>query len=71
MRNLAGRLKRLERAMNPYGAEELVTALALETGGDDLMLVGQEWFPCPDVRRVLRQVNPCVKVYLGFTAEEL
>jgi hypothetical protein len=65
------RLAVLERALQPCTIESRVTALALDTGGADLMLVGQEWLPCPDVRPILARRNPAVKVYLGFTAEEL
>jgi hypothetical protein len=65
------RLAVLERALQVPAAEVQATALALDTGGDDLMLVGQEWLRCPDVRPILARRNPAVKVYLGFTAEEL
>jgi hypothetical protein len=65
------RLVVLERAVQVPAAEEQATALALDTGGDDLMLVGQEWLPCPDLRPIVARRYPAVKVYLGFTAEEL
>jgi hypothetical protein len=65
------RLIALERALLGSVAREKVTGLALDTGGPDLMLVGQEWLPCPDARPILTRRNPAVKVYLGFTAEEL
>jgi hypothetical protein len=65
------RLVVLERAVQVPAAEEQATALALDTGGDDLMLVGQEWLPCPDVRPILAQRQPAVKVYLGFDSWEI
>lgn len=65
------RLAALELVLQPSTIESQVTALALDTGGEDMMLVGQEWLPCPDVRPILARRHPAVKVYLGFTAEEL
>jgi hypothetical protein len=71
MSRLRRRLAVLDRALKAPVAAAQATALALDTGGDDLMLVGQEWLPCPDVHPILARRNPAVKVYLGFTAEEL
>jgi hypothetical protein len=65
------RLAALERALEPRQVEVPVSALALETGGDDLMLAGQEWVRCPDIAPILARRNPAVKVYLGFAPEEL
>jgi hypothetical protein len=71
MRGLNRRLAALERVFRVPADQARATALALDTGGDDLMLVGEEWLPCSDVRPILALRNPAVKVYLGFTAEEM
>lgn len=71
MRGLRRRLDVLERIARESAVAERVTAVALDTGGDDLMLVGQMWLPCPEVAPILARRSPAVKVYLGFTAEEL
>lgn len=65
------RLAALEQALQPTPMEEPVIALALDTGGDDLMAVGGEWLPCPDVAAVFARCDGRLKVYGGFDPREM
>ena len=65
------RLAALERAMQAPAVEAQVTALSLHNDGPDLMFVGQEWLPCPNVPAILARRNPAVKVYLGLAPDDV
>src|SRR5258708_7327695 len=71
MKTLDRRLAALERALRANAMEEQVIALAFQTGGDDLMFIGQEWLPCPNAAAIIARGDLPVKVYLGMTLEML
>jgi hypothetical protein len=60
------RVGALERALRPAAVVGPVTALALDTSGSDLAMIGGEWVSCFDVAPILARRNLPVKVYLGF-----
>jgi hypothetical protein len=70
MKSLQRRLAKLERERH-LPARSPITAVALDTGGDNLMAIRGEWLPCPDVAAVLEECDAPLKVYLGFDPREV
>jgi len=71
MKALWRRLQRLESVFAPPDHVPRVAAVALKTGGDDLVLVDGEWQTCPDAAAVLDRHDGLLKVYAGFDPREV
>jgi hypothetical protein len=70
MKNLARRLAKLEREQTLV-VRPVITAVALDTGGIDLVAIQGEWLPCSDVAAVLAGHDVPLKVYVGFDPREV
>ena len=71
MKNLQRRLVSLERAHRPIGDRSRIAALAMQTGGDDLMVIDGAWVSCPDAAAAMARHDGPLKVYLGFDPREV
>jgi hypothetical protein len=71
MKALLRQLERLEAGLAPLARVPLITAVALQTGGDDLVLVDGQWLSCPDVAVALEQPSVPANVYIGFGPREI
>jgi hypothetical protein len=68
---LQRRLASLERALRPASVLPAISAVALRTGGDDLVAIDGAWVPCPVIATVLARKHAPLKVYGGFDPREV